>query len=261
MTLIKCSHLSSSHSYCFNCVLSPKQYLRQSVPTHTHLSLFKDSLSFGTFKAVPVHVDDSLSDDEYEPAPNPKHFPEEKRNFMESMLKAEKISQDTTSLIDNVRNHSLKHLSDLNETKKKEETAIALELQKKQKEIEDILRKKREEEHLKRLEFEEERIKEENEKLKLAAEEKRKREEDDERVQQEMEELMKREEAKRQQYLEEQRKLNQTTSYSANISTNMHSDQIKSIKEDEEEEWYREEERIIHLGRIEAQREYEEKRY
>ena len=133
---------------------------------------------------------------------------------MESMLKAENISQDTTSLIDNVRNHSLKHLSDLNETKKKEETAIALELQKKQKEIEDILRKKREEEHLKRLEFEEERIKEENEKLKLAAEEKRKREEDDERVQQEMEVLMKREEVKRQQYLEEQRKLNQTTSYS-----------------------------------------------
>ena len=41
----------------------------------------------------------------------------------------------------------------------------------------------------------------------------------------------------------------------------MQSDQNKSIKEDEEEEWYREEERIIHLGRIEAQREYEEKRY
>ena len=80
---------------------------------------------------------------------------------MESMLKAEKISQDTTSLIDNVRNHSLKHFEQLTETKKKDENSIAFELQKKQKEIEDILKKKREEEHLKRLEFEEERIKEE----------------------------------------------------------------------------------------------------
>ena len=47
----------------------------------------------------------------------------------------------------------------LKEKKRAGEMAIAEELQRKQMEIETILNKKREEEHLKRLEFEEERIK------------------------------------------------------------------------------------------------------
>ena len=47
----------------------------------------------------------------------------------------------------------------LKEKKRVGEMAIAEELQRKQMEIETILNKKREEEHLKRLEFEEERIK------------------------------------------------------------------------------------------------------
>ena len=47
----------------------------------------------------------------------------------------------------------------MKEKKRVGEMAIAEELQRKQMEIETILNKKREEEHLKRLEFEEERIK------------------------------------------------------------------------------------------------------
>jgi len=76
------------------------------------------------------------------------------------------------------------------EKKSKEDTALKLLLEKEQKDVESILRRKKEAEHLKRLEFEENRIKEENEKLKLAAEEKKKREEEDaRRLQEEAEKI------------------------------------------------------------------------
>ena len=171
---------------------------------------------------------------------------------MQSMIKAEKVSQTGSKVIEQVRNHSLKYLSDLDENKKKEERAIALELEKKQKEIEVILRKKKEEEHLKRLEFEEERIKEENERMKLAAEEKRKRDEEDERAQLLRDEWIQQEETKHQQYLEEQSKLGAVSPCISTIKINQ--------EEDEYEIRRREDELIIQMGRKEAQREFEEKR-
>ena len=58
----------------------------------------------------------------------------------------------------------------------KKELGLKLLLEKEENYVEEILRRKKEEEHLKRLEFEEARIKKENEKMKIAAEEKKKRE-------------------------------------------------------------------------------------
>lgn len=78
-----------------------------------------------------------------------------------------------------------------NDKKSKEEIAVIHQLEKEQNDVEAIIRKKKEQEHLKRLEFEENRIKEENEKLKIAAEEKKKREEEDaRRLQEETEKMM-----------------------------------------------------------------------
>ena len=154
-------------------------------------------------------MDESLSEDE---DPHTHKTPKlHKKTFMQSMLKAEKVSKKSTSIIDQARTHCDIRPPNLSE-KKTDETAIARELQRKQQEIENILIKKKEEEQLKRLEFEEERIKEENEKLKTAAEEKRKRDEEDERINQEIEELRKREEEKRRIYLMEQNKLNESSS-------------------------------------------------
>ena len=172
---------------------------------------------------------------------------------MQSMLKAEKVSQRSTSIIDQARTHSDISLPNLNE-KKTDETAIAWELQRKQREIEDILNKKKEEEQLKRLEFEEERIKEENEKLKTAAEEKRKRDEEDERIIQKIEDLRRREEEKRRIYLTEQNKSNEN-----HIHTESNTKQEVAADQHEEQR-LKDEDVLIQLGRIEAQREYEEKR-
>ena len=88
-----------------------------------------------------------------------------------------------TARIDGVRSHRVKQVEDIKEVDRKAERAIATELERRQQEVEDILKKKKEEEHLKRLEFEEQRIKEENEKMKKDAEEKRKRDWDDSRIQ------------------------------------------------------------------------------
>ena len=100
-------------------------------------------------------MDESLSEDEV-PGPNHTTPKLHKKTFMQSMLKAEKISQDSTSMIDQARAHCDIHLPNMGE-KKTDEAAISMELQRKQQEIENILIKKKEEEQLKRLEFEEER--------------------------------------------------------------------------------------------------------
>ena len=196
-------------------------------------------------------MDESFSEDE---DPNTQRTPKlHKKTFMQSMLKAEKVSQKSTSIIDQARTHCDIHPPNLSD-KKTDETAIARELQRKQQEIENILIKKKEEEQLKRLEFEEERIKEENEKLKTAAEEKRKRDEEDERINQEIEELRKREEEKRRIYLTEQNKLNEN-----HIIPESNSKQEVAMDRNKEQQ-LTDEDVFIQLGRIEAQREFEEKR-
>ena len=138
------------------------------------------------FKAIPVKVDETLAEEEED-----EEVPSEKgmENFLQSMLKAEAISKQSTARIDLVRSHTISHVEALENKKKKDEKNIAAELERKQKEVEKILKKKKEEEYLKRLEFEENRIKAENEKMKKIAEEKKKREEEDKRVQAEREEL------------------------------------------------------------------------
>ena len=199
-------------------------------------------------------MDESLSEDDV-PGPGIHTTPKlHKKTFMQSMLKAEKISQNSTSMIDQARTHCDIRLQNVSD-KKTDEAAISRELQKKQQEIENILNKKKEEEQLKRLEFEEERIKEENEKLKTAAEEKRKRDEEDERINQETEEWRKREEEKRLMYLTNQNNLNDI--HIRDESNVKPKASVDSLEEQRliDEDW------LIQLGRIEAQREYEDKRY
>ena len=104
------------------------------------------------------------------------------------------------------------------------------------------------------MEFEEERSKEENEKLKTAAEEKRKRDEEDERIIQKIEDLRRREEEKRRIYLTEQNKSNEN-----HIHTESNTKQEVAADQHEEQR-LKDEDVLIQLGRIEAQREYEEKR-
>ena len=141
---------------------------------------------FGMFKAIPVVVDETLAEEEEDEEVSSEKGME---NFLQSMLKAETISMQSTARIDLVRSHTISHVEALENKKKKDEKNIAAELERKQKEVEKILKKKKEEEYLKRLDFEENRIKAENEKMKKIAEEKKKREEEDKRVQAEREEL------------------------------------------------------------------------
>merc|ERR1719225_22878 len=104
------------------------------------------------FKAIPVTVDETLAEEEED-----EEVPSEKgmENFLQSMLKAEAISKQSTARIDLVRSHTISHVEALENKKKKDEKNIAAELERKQKGVEKILKKKKEEEYLKRLEFEE----------------------------------------------------------------------------------------------------------
>ena len=62
---------------------------------------------FGTFKALPVHVDESLDEDEdYDHSPKTQG----KKTFMESMLKAERISHDSAAVTAMARSHVDIHL-------------------------------------------------------------------------------------------------------------------------------------------------------
>ena len=78
---------------------------------HT-LSLLQDLSAstpqlFGTFKALPVHVDESLDEDEdYDHSPKTPG----KKTFMESMLKAERISHDSAAVTAIARSHVDIHL-------------------------------------------------------------------------------------------------------------------------------------------------------
>ena len=145
--------------------------------------------------------------------------------------------------MDGVRSHRVKELQDLKETDRKAERAIKSELERKQQEVEGILKKKKDEEHLKRLEFEEQRIKEENEKMKRDAEEKRKRDLEDLRLQ----ELLK---------LKEESKPSVVTP----SPTPARKKEAKSEEESEDELRRQEEEKIIQLGRDEHHKEFERRR-
>ena len=109
--------------------------------------------------------------------------------------------------------------------------------------MEGILKKKKDEEHLKRLEFEEQRIKEESVKMKREAEEKRKRDLEDLRLQ----ELLKEKEE----------------SKAIVTPSPLPPKKIESMLEEEESEEElkrKEEERMIQLGRAEHHKEFERKR-
>ena len=92
--------------------------------------------------------------------------------------------------------------------------------------------------------------------MKIAAEEKRKREEEDEIALQARERWLEQDKMKRNANLEEQKQ--------SNVHLEKHLE-IARQKEEEEDSTddrrLKEEEMIIHLGRLEAQKEYEEKRY
>lgn len=62
---------------------------------------------FGTFKALPVHVDESLDEDE--DCDHSLKTPG-KKTFMESMLKAERISHDSAAVTAMARSHVDIHL-------------------------------------------------------------------------------------------------------------------------------------------------------
>ena len=81
----------------------------------------QDSPTCGTFKAIPVQIDESLSEEE-EDLENTTES--QKKSFLKSMIKAEKISQEGSAILDQVRGHALKHLSDLDIRKKEEEADI-----------------------------------------------------------------------------------------------------------------------------------------
>ena len=164
-------------------------------------------------------------------------------NMLNEYYSCLKVSADITRKMEGVRSHRVKELQDLKETDRKAERAIKSELERKQQEVEGILKKKKDEEHLKRLEFEEQRIKEENEKMKKDAEEKRKRDLEDLRLQ----ELLK---------LKEESKPSAVTP----SPTPTMKKEAKSEEESEEELRRREEEKIIQLGRAEHHKEFERRR-
>ena len=100
---------------------------------------------YGTFQATPVTIEEA-----------PPYFEEEsqsdcmlaRKSFLDSMLKAENVSKESFSRIDQVRHHKLKQVKDLDETKKKKKadfnTAFTSELKEKQKKFELMLEKRRE---------------------------------------------------------------------------------------------------------------------
>ena len=87
----------------------------------------------------------------------------QRKAFLESMLKAESVSKESFARIDQIRNHKLMELKDLDETKKRDKFVLTHELENKQREFEAIAEKKKEEENLKYLEFEDKKVKLEKE--------------------------------------------------------------------------------------------------
>jgi hypothetical protein len=87
----------------------------------------------------------------------------QRKAFLESMLKAESVSKESFARIDQIRNHKLKQLKDLDETKKRDTFVLTHELENKQREFEAIAEKKKEEEYLRNLEFQDKKVKLEKE--------------------------------------------------------------------------------------------------
>jgi len=225
-----------------------------------------NTLVCGTFQAIPVCVDESLLEDEEESEniTNVENVPStHRKTFLESMLKAENISKESFARIDQIRNHKLKELKDLDEIKKHEEIAITLELEKKQKEVEEILKKKKEAEHFKRLEFEENRIRKESEKMKKAAEQKKRREEDDKRLELEKEETLKFEERKKVLLLKERQKVNDTVEMKLRqeqITRKLEEKKNIETEEEEQQQIRKEEDKKIKIGREEMFKKFDEQR-
>merc|ERR1711915_989204 len=141
----------------------------------------------GIFQAIPVKITET-SLDEAETTESTSSAlqnkqslnPGNRTSFLNSMIKVDESSKK------NREEHSSNKSENESETER--ETILKARLEKKEKEIAEILQRKKGQEYIKRLEFEENRIKEESEKLKLAAEEKRKREAEDKRIQKEKKE-------------------------------------------------------------------------
>ena len=92
--------------------------------------------------------------------------------------------------------------------------------------------------------------------MKIAAEEKRKREEEDEIALQARERWLEQDKMKRNANFEEQKQ--------SNVHLEKHLEIARQKEEEEDnadDRRLKEEEMIIHLGRLEAQKEYEEKRF
>ena len=73
----------------------------------------------GTFQAVPVSVDETSCEEDNQ-AGNKVDVGRfrQRKTFLESMLKAESVIKESFARIDQVQNHKLKELKDLDETKK-----------------------------------------------------------------------------------------------------------------------------------------------
>lgn len=92
--------------------------------------------------------------------------------------------------------------------------------------------------------------------MKIAAEEKRKREEEDEIALQARERWLEQDKMKRNANFEEQKQSNDHLEKHLEIAR-----QKEEEEDNADDRRLKEEEMIIHLGRLEAQKEYEEKRY
>ena len=66
----------------------------------------------------------------------------QRKTILESMLKAESVSKESCARIDQIRNHKLKELKDLDETKNQDKFVLTSELKNKQREFEAIAEKK-----------------------------------------------------------------------------------------------------------------------
>ena len=180
-----------------------------------------------------------------------------RKTFLDTMLRSENITARETSASNNpIINDGFQSQQKMNGN---EDIALKLQLEKKQKEVEEILKRKKDEEHLKRLEFEENRIKKENERMKIAAEEKKKREEDDKRMQIEKEEKNRQEKEKQHLIVDTNRATYDELKAQKSVMMRKKDNQDYEAVE-EEEQLRKEEESKIRMGRDQRFRELEEQR-
>merc|ERR1712106_783864 len=84
--------------------------------------------------------------------------------FLDTMLKVNNDSRHTVPNKNLIDDGKLQNQQEKDKVMNDEDIMIKLQVEKKQKEVEEIINRKKNEEHLKRLKFEENRITEENEK-------------------------------------------------------------------------------------------------